>query len=194
MTAFDCYVIYVAIKAHFSRKKYDYFKYNGRTKASVENFNERKDRYFFEKLAKKYSKEELVSYFVSNFLSNSNLWVGEMNDKNFLDWKRKIQSISYLYENDLKTIIDRCGSLNDAMKCKNSSHSTLIKLYLGDHIMPETMVLLNRITSFIERYDTMLSDSIWIKVSNLLQKYDPFVIVDQDKIKSITYEINTETH
>ena len=194
MSAFDCYVIYLALKAHFSRKGYDYFKYNGRTKASVENFNERKDRYFFEKLAKKYSKEELVSYFVSNFLSNSNLWVGEMNDKNFLDWKRKIQSISYLYENDLKTIIDRCGSLNDAMKCKNSSHSTLIKLYLGDHIMPETMVLLNKITGFIERYDTLLSDSIWIKVSNLLQKYDPFVIVDQDKIKSITYEINTETH
>ena len=186
MNAFDCYSIYLAIKAHFSRKGYDYFKYNGRTKASVANFNERKDRYFFEKLANKYNKQELESYFVSNFLSNSNLWVGEMNDKNFLDWKKKIQSISYLYENDLKTIVDRCGSLNDAMKCKNFSHSILIKLYLGDHIMPETMVLLNRVTGFIERYDTLLSDSIWKNVSNHLQKYDPFVIVDYDKIKSIT--------
>lgn len=109
-----------------------------------------------------------------------------MNDKNFLDWKKRIQSISYLYENDLKIITDRCGSLDNAMKCKNSSHSTLIKLYLGDHIMPETMVLLNKITGFIKRYDTLLSDSIWIKVSNLLQKYDPFVIVDYNKIKSIT--------
>ena len=72
------------------------------------------------------------------------------------------------------------------MKCKNFSHSTVIKLYLGDHIMPETMVLLNRVTGFIERYDTLLSDSIWKNVSNLLQKYDPFVIVDYDKIKSIT--------
>ena len=186
MSAFDCYLIYSALKAHFSRKGYDYFKYNGRTKVSVENFNVRKDRYFFEKLTKRYTKEEIESYFVSNYLSNSNLWVGEMNDKNFLDWKKRIQSISYLYENDLKIITDRCGSLDNAMKCKNSSHSTLIKLYLGDHIMPETMVLLNRVTGFIERYDTLLSDSIWIKVSNLLQKYDPFVIVDYNKIKSIT--------
>jgi hypothetical protein len=54
--------------------------------------------------------------------------------------------------------------------------------------MPETMVLLNRVTGFIERYDTLLSDSIWIKVSNLLQKYDPFVIVDYNKIKSITVQ------
>ena len=112
MSAFDCYVIYLALKAHFSRKGYDYFKYNGRTKASVENFNVRKDRYFFEKLTKRYSKEEIESYFVSNYLSNSNLWVGEMNDKNFLDWKKRIQSISYLYENDLKIITDRCGSLD----------------------------------------------------------------------------------
>ena len=186
MSAFDCYIIYSALKAHFSRKGYDYFKYNGRTKVSVENFNVRKDRYFFEKLTKRYTKEEIESYFVSNYLSNSNLWVGEMNDKNFLDWKKRIQSISYLYENDLKIITDRCSSLDNAMKCKNSSHSTLIKLYLGDHIMPETMVLLNRVTGFIERYDTLLSDSIWKNVSNLLQKYDPFVIVDYDKIKSIT--------
>ena len=188
MSSFDCYVIYLAIKAHFSRKTYNYFKYNGHIKASQEKFNERPDVYFFEKLAKKYNKKELESYFVSNFLSNSNLWVGEMNDKNFLDWKKKIQSISYLYENDLKTIVDRCGRLNDAMKCKNFSHSILIKLYLGDHIMPETMVMLNRITGFIERYDTLLSDSIWIKVSNLLQKYDSFVIVDHNKIKSITVQ------
>ena len=108
MSSFDCYVIYLAIKAHFSRKTYDYFKYNGHIKASQDKFNERPDVYFFEKLAKSYTKKELEPYFVSNFLSNSNLWVGEMNDKNFLDWKKKIQSISYLYENDLKTIVDRC--------------------------------------------------------------------------------------
>ena len=34
MSSFDCYVIYLAIKAHFSRKTYDYFKYNGHIKAS----------------------------------------------------------------------------------------------------------------------------------------------------------------
>ena len=40
MNAFDCYVIYLAIKAHFSRKTYDYFKYNGHIKASQDKFNE----------------------------------------------------------------------------------------------------------------------------------------------------------
>ena len=106
MNAFDCYVIYLAIKAHFTRKNYDYFKYNGRVRASNEKFVERSDVYFFEKLSKKYTKKELESYFVSNFLSNSNLWVGDMNEKNFLDWKKKIQSISYMFQSDLETILN----------------------------------------------------------------------------------------
>ena len=185
MNAFDCYVIYLAIKAHFTRKNYDYFKYNGRVRASNEKFVERSDVYFFEKLSKKYTKKELESYFVSNFLSNSNLWVGDMNEKNFLDWKKKIQSISYMFQSDLETILNRSEHLDIAMRCSKGSHSTLLKLYLGDHIMPETMVFLNRVTGFVERYDTLLNDSIWVKVSNLLKRYDPFVIMDTNKIKTI---------
>ena len=90
-----------------------------------------------------------------------------------------------MFQNDLETILNRSEHFDIAMRCSNGTHSTLLKLYLGDHIMAETMVLLNRVTGFVERYDTILNDSIWARVSTLLKRYDPFVIMDTDKIKTI---------
>ena len=50
MEAFQAYKTYVAIKNHFTSKTYDFFKYNGRTKASRSTFEKRNDKYFFSKL------------------------------------------------------------------------------------------------------------------------------------------------
>ena len=47
MTGFECYKTYLALKHHFTNQSYDYFKYNGKTKANEQTFKTRKDRYFF---------------------------------------------------------------------------------------------------------------------------------------------------
>ena len=44
MEPIDVYIMYCAMKAHFSRKDYDFFKYGGKTKVSRDSFWKRKDR------------------------------------------------------------------------------------------------------------------------------------------------------
>jgi hypothetical protein len=186
MSAFDVYSIYLAVKAHFTTKKYDYFRYGGRTKTSEEKFNKRNDKYFFEKLSKKLTKEEVEQYFVSNFLVNSNFYIKEMDDKNYMNWKKRTQSISYLFLQDLENVLMLCKDLNESLQCKMGQHSTVLKLYLSDIIMIETMILLNRVTGFVNRYDSVMSDDvIWEQVSNRLKKYDPFVKMDTEKVKQL---------
>lgn len=186
MSAFDVYVTYLAIKAHFTRKNYDYFKYAGRIKTSEEKFHKRNDRYFFEKLSKKMNKQELEQYFVSNFLATSNFWVGYMDEKHFIEWQKKAQSISYLFSSDLDKLLIAEVDLNEALKCKNGRHSTLLKMFLADKIMLETMVLLNRKVNFVKRYDQILSqDVIWGRISELIKRYDPFVKMNNVKLKDI---------
>ena len=68
MTPFDTYKIYLAMKSHFTREKYDYFQYGGKTNASLDSFYKRKDRYFFEKTSRKYPDEEVKQFFVANFV------------------------------------------------------------------------------------------------------------------------------
>lgn len=50
MTPFDVYKTYLSLKNHFTKENYDYFKYCGKSKASIESFNKRKDRYFLKEL------------------------------------------------------------------------------------------------------------------------------------------------
>ena len=68
---FEAYKTYLALKRHFT-SDYNYFKYNGKIRASEESFLRRNDRFFFRKLSKKYNKEELVDFYVSNFIISNN--------------------------------------------------------------------------------------------------------------------------
>lgn len=186
MNSFEVYSTYVALKTHFSRKTYDYFKYNGTVKVSIEKYNKRPDKYFFEKIAKKYNKEEVIQYFVSNFLVNSNFHIIQMNNQNYTEWQRKMQSFSYLFSMDVDTILERCTSINECMQCNNSNHSQVLKLFLGGNLMMETLIMLNRLTGFIDRYDDLLNeDPIWKQLSFTLKKYDPFIQGSSKQVKQI---------
>ena len=52
MTPYECYNEYLALKNHFTKPEYDYIKYQGKLRTKVDTFQKRKDRIFFEKLAK----------------------------------------------------------------------------------------------------------------------------------------------
>ena len=51
---YNAYKTYVALKNHFTSDSYDYFKYKGRVRVKEESFLKRKDKFYFEKIEKKY--------------------------------------------------------------------------------------------------------------------------------------------
>ena len=56
--------------------------------ATVQSFYKRKDRFWFEKLARNKSDQEVVEFFVSNFITctdPSKLWIGEMIEREKVD-------------------------------------------------------------------------------------------------------------
>ena len=50
MDALETYVVYMALKLHFTSKNYDYFRSNGRVKVNPETFYKRNDRWLFTKI------------------------------------------------------------------------------------------------------------------------------------------------
>ena len=52
VTPFETYQTYLSMKSHFTNPKYDFFKYAGKSRATVTSFNKRKDKYWFEKTSK----------------------------------------------------------------------------------------------------------------------------------------------
>ena len=81
MSPFDCYKTYLALKNHFTKESYDYFTYNKKTRASLQSFYKRRDRFWFEKISRQKDEKEIEDFFVANFVSCNDpetLWIGEM--------------------------------------------------------------------------------------------------------------------
>jgi len=99
----EAYKTYLAIKNHF-KTSYDYFKYNGRVKVTNESFLKRRDKYFFAKLERRYKKNELVYFFVANFMKDEGMWsgslVGNESESVYKEWLKYAESLKYNFRLD----------------------------------------------------------------------------------------------
>jgi len=187
MTAFESYKMYVALKLHFTTDSYDYFKFKGGTRVTEANFEKRKDRYFFKKLANRMKESEILPYFVANFITNPTGWIGNMirndGDENYQDWKKRIQSLHYLFCADVEFLLRKVDEFDQLFKV-DGTHPPLLKYLLGKQISLETFVILNNILDFIPQFDRNITEQfVWKDVRRTVIKYSPFVTIDTVKYK-----------
>ena len=191
---FDVYKSYLGLKNHFTKEKYDYQKYGGKSRASLESFYKRRDRFFFEKISRQKNDSEVVEFFVSNFVTcddPQSLWIGEIvrnGEQNYTDWKRRLQSLSYTFKSEIEDVFT--GKDFDAMfKIEGTKHPQIIKEFLGKNISLETFVILNKVIGFKDNFDKKLSDPVWKFLSMRISKYDSFIHIDVFKFKKILKEV-----
>ena len=193
MTPFQVYIEYLALKSHFSNEKYDYFKYNKKVRASVASFNKRSDKYWFEKTSRKYNDKEIVDFFVANFVSVDNphsLWIGSLineGEKVYLEWMKTNQSLTYLFKEQSTALFSQ-NALNDVFDC-SKGHPILLKSFLRGEISPESMVIYEKVFSFLKNFDKNLLDPVWEIVSLKINKYSSFIHTDVFSYKRILREI-----
>lgn len=187
MSAFEVYKDYLALKNHFSNKNYDYFKYKGKVRTSVDSFNKRKDKIFFEKLAK---NKEFHEFLVSNLSEDPKLWIRDLaysDDalKRYLNWKKRQQSLSYTFKNDLSKLN---SDFDSNLLCKNG-HPILLKLYLGGEISLETLCIVLKMTKSVKYWNkSMEYDPVWEDIRNKVIKYTPFLKYDEEKFLKIVLD------
>mgnify|MGYP001015165818 CR=1 FL=1 len=194
VTPFEVYQTYLSFKNHFTREKYDYFKYAGKTNASITSFNKRRDRYFFEKMSRQKSDIEIKEYFLSNFITEdpSKIWIKEIiqnGEGRYTDWKKKNQSLSYVFSEETSSIFTKKNF--DSVFSTSKGHPVILKKYLGGEISIETLVILEKILGFRKRFDVKLQDPVWLSVSLILKKYEPFLNIDVSKYKEMLKRIVT---
>lgn len=178
MTTFEAYKTYLALKLHFTTDGYDIRKTKGHVKASTATLDKNmKLQYELQRLKRKYSQRDFVNYLVANFISGDK-YGGIYNtsaESVFLDWQARQDALTYKYKQDLERLSTLSETFEGLLPCKHS-HPTLLKQYLGGHIMLETMVILDRLYSFSEHLDDdLFGDPIWGSVSKLMHKYSLFI-------------------
>jgi len=187
MEAFDVYKSYLALKLHFTTDKYDAIKQRGRVRATKQSFFKRNDLINIRKIAESYSEKEIVDFLVANFVSGDR-WGGVFDSEakhNYLDWKKRMEAMSYTFKNDIDNLMFYCEKNNinfDNLFYSDSKQPIILKRYLGKHISIETLVILNQINNYTNRLDKALcNDIIWPDVSRIIKKYQPFLNIDKDR-------------
>jgi hypothetical protein len=187
---YEVYVTYLALKRHFSSDSYDFFKYQGKIRCSIETFKKSKDRFFFEKLSRKKDKQEIIDFFVANFISSdtpSSLWIGDIikNGEQIYNESKKIrESLSYIFQQDLNSITEN-SHLYELVKSESSKHPKILKLYLNKTLKFETFFILIQCLNIKKLYDENLEDPIWQSISKKIEKYQKFFRGDYSKYKNI---------
>ena len=125
MTPFECCKTFLAMKTHFMKDSYDYIQYNN-IKLSKEKYYKRKDRIFFEWIARNYSDKEIERFYVANFadvIDSQNIWPSNMvkyGEKNYIEWQKKMQALQYTFKEESTKFI---------------SKFLVIKFFLGEMIL-----------------------------------------------------------
>ncbi len=188
ITAYETFQLYNALKLHFTGS-YDYFKYNGKSNISIDTFERRKDKYHFYKLSRKYTnKDDMFKFLVANFVENDKMWVGDLLEEgahaNYLRRQKAIQSLTYVFENDIRNIFEGVEDKNALMRCKDGEYPPLLLKYLRREITIETLCVLEKLLSFMNVWDNCITETIrWPSIKLRIVKYQPFITFDEVKFK-----------
>tara|TARA_B100000073_G_scaffold305479_1_gene274701 strand:- start:612 stop:1211 length:600 start_codon:yes stop_codon:yes gene_type:complete len=189
VTGFEVYKMYLALRQHFTKDSYDYVKYRGKVSASEKSFEERRDRYFFKKLATKYDGQKMLDYFVANFIADPRGYIKTFSDGNYESWRINQESFSYKFRQDVNLLLNDYESpyqdkFDKIFEVQSRQHPALLRHYFSGEIKLETLVVFEICLGFVSRFDNVLNDPIWKETRNLILKYKPFLKVDCTKYKA----------
>lgn len=195
---FDVFKTYMAVKLHFTTDSYDYYKYGGKVNCKLDTFTKRNDRYFFHKLSTRYGKDDILDFFVSNFLADSNKWVGSLlrNDGKevYLEYKKFKDGFDYHFRNDCISI---CNDFNarrllfdDGLRVLGGQHPRLFQLLLQKRLRIQTLLVLDTVLSFSEDWSKEIKEKVvWPHWETKIRKLKPFMNFNITKSKLIMKEV-----
>ena len=191
MEPIDVYLMYCAMKAHFSKNNYDFHKYGGKTKVSRDSFWKRNDKYFFVKLAKKHDdRDSIQDYLVSNFIRDRRGYIANFNDENYEAWKDRKTGFYNIFSNELKPLVKDFEPL---FQTKNNNHPKLLKEFLGDRVSLETLIILDDLVDFSKKWDRELKkDIVWPDLKKLMKNYKGFLTIDKNRYRIRLLELIEE--
>ena len=191
MEPIDVYLMYCAMKAHFSKNNYDFHKYDGKTKVSRNSFWKRNDKYFFVKLAKKHDdRDSIQDYLVSNFIRDRRGYIANFNDENYKVWKDRKTDFYNIFFDELRPLVKDFEPL---FQTKNNNHPKLLKEFLGDRVSLETLIILDDLVDFSKGWDRELKeDIVWPDLKKLMKNYKGFLTIDKNRYRIKLLELIEE--
>ena len=178
ISAFGVYKLWIVLKLHFQQSEFDAIKYNwtiGTLAPSA--LEKRRDRFIFEKVARKYqTKEKVIDVLISNFCQKGKLdWIGDLDEDVYEEWTKKIASLPYIFKNQVDNIFSSISTADEFMTLvydKSTDKSKLFDDLLSGNICIETFIVLDNIFKICKTIDSSMQFRLlWETYKPIIQKY-----------------------
>lgn len=181
--SFSAYVKYLAFKRHFTTDSYDYFKYNGKVRASIDSFQSRNDSFFFLKLARKDDYENII---LANMIEKPDIWVRDILEQEghnrYIKWKKRMDSLGYIFKSDINTMLD---DYEDNFVVRDGQHPHIMTMMLQKKISLETFTIMTHLANIFPYWDKKIVDKVVSRdIMKKSRKYKPFLDLDWNRYKT----------
>lgn len=192
LDSFDAFCLFLALKNHFTQDSYDFFKYHGKTNATKEAFEKRKDRLQFQKLARRESSENLQTYLVANLVAGKT-WVGQFlevdAETNYHQFKVKLENITETVIEELKKSLEHCEPTK-LFKVDKHEYPQILLDHLDTTQSMVSLVVLNNFVQFVPIYnETYAGDEVWETTARMITKLTPFITYDRREMRKRLKEV-----
>ena len=188
MTGYEAFILHHAVNLHFNRS-YDCWKYNFKTNVTEKTYWKRPDKFQLTKIGKRFkTRDDIILYFASHQIAG-NKYTGDMirDEDTYTKFLKRIDSISYLFKNELEEISD--VKFDKLLEIKDT-YPRIIQLHLEGTVSLETVCIVNRLTGFIEKANSRISETIlWPDLYNKISKYQSFLKFDDSKMRKIVLDV-----
>lgn len=195
IVAIEAYKLFQAIKLHFVRKSFNYFKSGGSVKITEKAFLARRDKFAFYRLAKMYDRDTFIDLTLSNVLKNSSLYSMKLLEPEAEDvltqYQKRFQALTYNFKQDLKKILDWAHDNQctvDRILDPGDSYPPLLTMVMQQNISLETLVIINGVINFLPMWNRRIKDEIiWPEFAFKCERYTPFVLqrIDLESMKKV---------
>jgi hypothetical protein len=125
---------------------------------------------------------------VANFLDGIT-YPGDFSEEVYITWLKRIESLSYLFRTDLRTIqeyLEENSKNFQDIFVSSGQHPVFLKMLLRRQISLETAVILNKIEPYLPAFDSQIKENlIWPMWHLKILKYSPFLQIDQENFQKI---------
>jgi len=158
-------------------------------------FESRKDRYYFERAAKKYpAHDDYVWFCVSNILSG-NKWIGDAADAPLVETRARLDSLTYRFTADVRRLSESWPSLDQILRPIGLRPPEIWSQKELGNISLETVSIFEALTGFLAESIRKVSDPLGMHHANFIvaQKYVPFLKdrIELCKMKTIVTNMFT---
>ncbi len=183
MDGYRCWKLHRAVALHLTTEKYCIITSRANTKhTSEDRYRASREQYIFENIARHiHTPNEALNFFISNFVySGSDQAFDSLRSwDNYSRWCKEKESMTQLILDDI-----------DSFKSSDLSGypPALLSQVISGAKLPQTAVVLNRVTPFLDRW-IQEDHFTFTKRCIMLKKLDPFVKCNMNKIKESLVEV-----